>query len=158
MLKQIKIYALLLFISASCNNNPAASTNEIDSLADKKTVRLSSESCYRAVLQKDTVTLHLNVNAGEVTGELAYKFFEKDSNKGSIRGEMNGDTLMAEYIFMSEGVQSAREVAFLQRGDQLIEGYGPMEEKTGRSIFTDHKAISFDEKNIVLRKIDCAGK
>ncbi len=86
--------------------------------------------------------MHLIRNGNLVTGELVYDYFEKDKNTGTIKGEMKGDTLFAEYIFMSEGINSVREVAFLQKGDDLIEGYGDVEEQTAKIVFKNKAALN----------------
>jgi hypothetical protein len=39
-----------------------------------------------------------------VVGNLCYRFFEKDKNDGTVIGKLQGDTLIADYTFMSEGV------------------------------------------------------
>ena len=67
-----------------------------------------------------------------VTGTLSYKFYQKDSNKGEFEGTLKGDTLLADYTFMSEGTQSVRQVVFLIKGETAIEGYGDIEEKDSK--------------------------
>jgi hypothetical protein len=68
-----------------------------------------------------------------------FKFYEKDSNKGVIDGKLNGDTLLADYKFMSEGIQSTRQVIFLIKDSNATEGYGPMEEKRWENSFQRSK-------------------
>ncbi len=95
--------------------------------------------------------IHTTQTGNLVTGELVYDYFEKDKNTGTIKGEMKGDTLFAEYMFMSEGINSVREVAFLKKGDSWIEGYGDVEEQTGKIVFKNKAALKF-EINITLKK------
>ena len=68
---------------------------------------------------------------------------------------MYGDTLLAEYIFKSEGITSIREVAFLKQDDSFVEGYGDVEEQYGKMVFKNRSALSFTGK--VLHKVDCNG-
>jgi len=68
---------------------------------------------------------------------------------------MNGDTLIAEYTFMSEGINSVREVAFLKKDQNYVEGYGEMEEKDGKTIFKNTAGIRFDTK-ATLVSVACA--
>src|SRR5882757_5341997 len=93
----------------SCNDGstkaPVAEKNAIDSAA---------AYCYYSARNRDTVFLHINVAGNKVTGDLEYNLYEKDKNKGSIQGMLKGDTLIAEYTFLSEGIESVREVAFLK--------------------------------------------
>jgi hypothetical protein len=89
-----------------------------------------------------------------VSGDLLYHYFEKDRNSGTINGEVKGDTIFVTYTFISEGIESKREVVFLKKGDELIEGYAAINPATGEPDLSDHSAIKFDEK-FVLKKSDC---
>lgn len=114
-----------------------------------------SEECYLGILKKDTISMSLNIKGNQVSsGKLSYKFFEKDKNEGTLNGEMKGDTLFADYTFMSEGVSSVRQVAFLKKGNTYTEGYGDIEESNGKVIFKNTKQLKFDGKT-VLSKVDC---
>lgn len=53
---------------------------------------------------------------------------------------------------MSEGTESKREVAFRVKDNQLIEGYGPMNENG--DAFTDKSSIAYSA-NMPLKKTDC---
>ncbi|MEP7258837.1 MAG: hypothetical protein ABI687_10615 [Flavitalea sp.] len=111
-------------------------------------------ACYGLFSNKDTVLLHFGITDNKASGELVYNLWQKDKNSGTFRGEMNGDTLFANYTFMSEGIESSRELAFLKVGDGFSEGYGRIDEKSGQPDFSDKSAIKFDS-NFVLRKMDC---
>ena len=87
---------------------------------------IPSASCYTYASPRDTVSLSVTDLQGNTRGTLRYALAEKDRNTGTFEGEWSGDTLYANYTFQSEGVESVREVAFLRRGDHLIEGYGPV--------------------------------
>ena len=113
------------------------------------------KECYLGILKKDTVSMSLNIKGNQVSsGELSYEFFEKDKNEGTFIGEMKGDTLFGDYTFMSEGVSSVRQIAFLKKGNTYIVGYGDVEESNGKLIFKNTKQLKFGEK-IVLSKTDC---
>jgi hypothetical protein len=113
------------------------------------------EECYLGILKKDTVSMSLNIKGNQISsGKLSYKFFEKDKNEGTLIGEMKGDTLFADYTFMSEGVTSVRQVAFLKNGTIYTEGYGDIEENNGKVFFKNTKQLKFNGK-IVLSKVDC---
>src|SRR5690606_41367916 len=87
-----------------------------------------------------------------VTGNLTYSLDGKDRNSGVFTGDLNGDKLIAEYTFMSEGIESKREVAFLVKVDQLIEGYGELNE--AGTVFVDKNNISYTS-TMPLTKTDC---
>ena len=110
--------------------------------------------CYTYINNNDTVWMHINPAGERVEGDLAYKFYEKDQNLGTLEGEMRGDTLFANYRFMSEGITSEREVTFLKRGDTFVEGYGDVEEKDGRMVLKNHTSLNFNS-NTILQKVAC---
>ena len=116
-------------------------------------VSLSHTICY-STTDKDTVVLNMKVSDSSVKGTLVYKLYEKDKYLGTLQGKLFGDTLIANYQFMSEGIKSVRQVAFLIRDPIAIEGFGDVEEKNGAIIFKDPKSLNF-KNGFILRKIDC---
>lgn len=114
----------------------------------------NSTECYTYTKNKDTVTMKLNIAGEEYTGELDYRFFEKDKSKGTFAGEMKGDTLIAEYTFDAEGMRSVREVVFLRKDGNLIEGFGDVEEKGAKVMFKDRSKLTFGGA-VVLAKHPC---
>ena len=116
---------------------------------------IPKSGCYASFSGKDTILLKIEVFPNVVTGILKYQVWEKDKNEGTIEGKLSGDTLFANYTFTSEGQTSVREVAFLLNNHQAIEGFGDMEEKNRKMIFTDKSQINFS-KGAKLSPIDCA--
>ncbi|MFV8340791.1 hypothetical protein [Flavobacterium sp. XS2P39] len=116
----------------------------------------AAKECYNAIIKKDTISMVLNIKGDQLTsGKLSYNFYEKDKSEGELVGELKGDTLFAEYTFMSEGVSSVRQVAFLKKGDAYVEGFGDVvDDNKGKVTFKDRKQLKF-EGNIVLSKVDC---
>jgi hypothetical protein len=106
--------------------------------------------CFAYVTAQDTVRLTLQTTQPTVTGQLTYRYFEKDRNQGTIRGTMHGDTLLAEYTFQSEGTQSVREVAFLRRDIGFVEGFGAVTEQQAKAVFQQPHALTFDAKYTLL--------
>ena len=158
----MKYSFLVLFLAAimiaSCNNESKKST-EITTVEDtvktiENKIMIPVSSCYSSTTGKDTVTLKVEVSPNVVTGKLLYKFYEKDSNKGEFDGQFHGDTLLADYKFMSEGQLSTRQVIFLIKNNVAREGYGKMEEKNGKMVFKDMKGVSF-ETGLTLNKVEC---
>ena len=146
----------------SCHNN---GSNEKDLIIKNNTDTIkdydagtsnpeeSLSSCYEGANGKDTVFLSVFGSSRIITGALNYQYNEKDNNNGTIRGVMHGDTLIADYIFMSEGKASIRQVVFLKQGSNFVEGYGDEEEQNGKMVFKDMNTISFT--GLSLRMIDC---
>ncbi|WP_276089877.1 hypothetical protein [Pedobacter sp. JY14-1] len=163
------LFLAMLFAGciAACNSekkdNQAADSTEL--IAEDTTFTAtqpkdgqSEEShrteCYAYVKGRDTVMMQLNVAAEEYTGTLSYNFYEKDKNKGTFSGEMKGDTLIAEYIFDSEGMRSVREVVFLKRDGKLVEGFGDVVQKETKTVFKDRSKLKFGDA-VVLSEITC---
>lgn len=151
------ILASALFFS--CNNNSESSnavaakdTTAIDTTSTA-TSNVATTECY-AQIDKDTVLLRISSINGSVNGTLYIHHDGKDVNQGNIAGDMRGDTLIAEYTFYSEGVQSNRQVAFLKKDSTIIEGFGDVEEKEGKMIFKNTAALKFEDK-MKLSKVPC---
>ena len=146
-----------LFIFAACND---------DSRNDKKhngtvigdstvaTIQIPRSDCYISVSGKDTFGLKIEVFPNVVTGVLRYDFHEKDKSAGELDGKLTGDTLFAEYRFMSEGTRSIRQVAFLVKDSIVTEGTGEMIEKDGKMMFKSPANLDFT-KGIKYRKVPC---
>jgi hypothetical protein len=110
--------------------------------------------CYSNRNTADNVQMRIDGRDGHYSGELDIAIAEKDRNAGSFKGSVEDGVLLVHYTFQSEGVQSVREMAFKIKGDKLLEGYGPMEERDGGMRFTDPENLTFG-KGIVLRKNPC---
>lgn len=111
-------------------------------------------NCYQYQTDKDTIQLQLNIAGDKVSGSLVYKLHEKDRNTGTLKGNFKGDTLIADYLFDSEGSSSIRQIAFLRQGDLLLEGYGESIEKDGQVQFKDPATLSFSTA-FSLKKTTC---
>ncbi|QHT69722.1 hypothetical protein GXP67_25280 [Rhodocytophaga rosea] len=155
------LFVLTSIILSSCGDSgkqtseTTASTDTTEAVAKPDAPTLADGSfCYRTVLGKDSVLMHLKVAGNIITGGLNYDFAEKDRNTGTISGEMRGDTLLATYTFMSEGQESQREVAFLKKGEEWVEGYGESKEDKGKMIFVNTSALDFTSAK-PLTKTDC---
>ncbi len=111
-MKQIFTLPVIVLLLSACNNNSTEPTTA-PVVADEKNIA-PEHSCFVYTSAKDTVNLNLQSSGNIVTGNIAYNYFEKDKNTVTIEGTLKGDTLFAEYKFMSEGMESIREVVFLK--------------------------------------------
>ena len=154
MKKQLVLFALASFILTSCKkevSEPIAVPNIDEEMPNSDFQKV----CYQGIMKQDTINLTLQIEENQdVKGELAYLFFEKDKNNGTIVGKMVGDTLKANYIFTSEGKESERQIVFLRKGKIMIEAYGDLEEQNGKTVFKEPKKLFFDSAT-VLSEIDC---
>lgn len=151
------LLATVIILFAACQNQTTELNNSNEIAPGSNVVNVSDVQCYAYIKNKDTANLSFTTANGIIVGELSYQLFEKDSNKGMIKGEMRGDTLMLDYTFNSEGKESERQVIFLKKDDQLFEGFGDMEEKKGKFIFKDVSSLNF-KGGTVFNKIDCNKK
>src|SRR6478672_8041722 len=106
----IVLAILLFFISCNDEDNEQSQTES----------ETSQSGCYQFASNTDTINMQIQHNGDPVTGTLVYNFKEKDINTGTITGTMKGDMLVADYKFMSEGVESYRQVAFKKQGDSFV--------------------------------------
>jgi hypothetical protein len=155
LLSVLAITALLV-LQTACNN-PVDSSNTDSSSKDSTSPAVTAPAplCYAFVSATDTVQLKLLIQTDQsVSGELHYQLGGKDSNHGSIQGTMKGDTILADYKFMSEGTESTRQMVFLKTDSIVTEGYGPMEEVNGKMQFTKGSSQDFS-KGLKLVLTDC---
>lgn len=158
-------FGLTAFIAvlSSCNTDPAkqqtGDTNEVlavDTTFTAAKPKTSLGDCYVYTRNKDTASLKLSIQGEELTGQLNYNLFEKDSNTGKIAGELKGDTLIAEYTFDSEGLRSVREVIFVKKEDgNLYEGTGEVMEKGGKTVFKNRSALKFGPDMVFKPAANC---
>jgi len=157
-MKQISLALFFTTLIFSSCNEPKKTTKIISTVKTSSPVEnkimIPSSTCYISATGRDTVKLKVEVFPNVVTGKLTYKFYEKDSNKGEFDGRLYGDTLLADYTFMSEGKSSTRQVIFLIKDDIAAEGYGNMEEKDGKMVLKNVKDVTFG-KGLVLKKVEC---
>lgn len=157
MKKVIVAGFVFMSVLVSCKKEKEKQVETIPDASEKIVVEETvSDECYSGNVKNDTILMNLTIKGNEVTkGKLSYKFYEKDKNEGTLVGEVRGDTLIADYTFMSEGVSSVRQVAFLKKGNAYVEGYGDVvDDNKGKIMFKDPKQLKFDGKT-VLSKVDC---
>jgi hypothetical protein len=128
---------ILIFFTVSCNNETEKTITEADTLTVlPPSAEDPAHFCYEYITNQDTVQLELVVGPGDmVGGDLLYQIGGKDRNKGTLKGIIFMDTILADYTFMSEGVKSVREITFLRADSSLTEGYAAMEEADGKLQF-----------------------
>lgn len=154
MKKELIIIILSIFLIIACKKEPneplIAPTVQEEMVANEYNI-----ICYQGIIKNDTINLSLQIEENQdLKGELEYLFFEKDKNNGTIVGQMIGDTLKANYTFMSEGKASSRDIVFLRKGKIMIEAYGEVEDKEGKITFKDSKKLFFDSAT-VLSEVIC---
>lgn len=159
-MKKILLIGSLSVILLNCNKKqevPAADKVSADTAATTEKVidTLGAKSfCYMGVTGKDTVFVSIDDNLGTITGKMATKNSEKDSNKGTLSGIKSGDTLKLTYEFASEGVSGNKnDIYFIQTKDGLMEGIGERDAETGTKYINEKKIKYVGGRN--LKTADC---
>lgn len=153
MKTQILAAAFMVATLISCKKAEKLEPANVPDITKPETI-LEGKQCFEWVQGKDTISMSLAMSGNNATGELAYKFFEKDKNSGTFSGVFIGDTLVADYTFQSEGVQSIREAVFLRQDNLMIQARGETVMKDNKEVFKDFKKLTFDS-NLELAKTDC---
>ncbi|MFD2247257.1 hypothetical protein [Pontibacter ruber] len=152
------LWLIFLPLLVACNSKPDTSdtpaTPDTPVAVNEARKNLGDSSCYTSTSPKDTVLLHMRRQGNNVTGSLIYSIFEKDRNTGTITGKFRGDTLFATYTFMSEGTESVRDLTFMKKGDELVEGYGTGDKQNGKSASGTRSRVRYGG-GIILTKTDC---
>ena len=145
------IIVCVLFFSFSCKK-----ANEVKEVQKQVATEIKDlEECYIGLFKNDSISMTLTIKGNIVVdGILSYNLYEKDKNKGTLVGEIKGDTLFADYTFISEGITSIRQVAFLKKGTNYVEGYGESIEKAGEMVFKETKKLDFNSPTVLVKQ-DC---
>lgn len=147
-MKNTSIIVLNLLIFASCNQEKKQESTK----TEVKTTQ--TETCYQHTKDSSTIKLNIAIKDNIATGNLIYDYYQKDKSRGTIKGEIKSDTLFAEYTFISEGIESIREVVFLKTVNGWVEGYGEIDDKDGKVSFKNRNKITFDN-NALLKQTVC---
>lgn len=160
-MKNYLFASLLLTAIFSCEKKSTEIVDVETTPPDSMTVPETNEpiesstlqSCFVGNTGKDSIYLSLDDNLGTFTGKMRYKNFEKDSSSGDVTGTQNGDTLKLNYTFASEGRTSDREIFFLKKGDQLIEGIGEQNSEGNESVYANPSKLKYGGS--ALKQVDC---
>lgn len=156
-MKNSLILVLSVVALFSCKNKEAeANRSNLESTMEESTLVSGTlgTDCYAYEGNGSKISLQVTSIDDEVTGKLTYSLLEKDTNRGTFTGTFENNILLAEYTFLSEGIESTREVAFLLKDGQLIEGYGEIEVDGATATFKDEEALSFSS-TMPLTKTEC---
>lgn len=160
-MKNLIIVASMLAILMSCDKKieqtTTFETQPSDSMINSENnAPLESstvQNCYVGVTGKDSVFVSIDDNLGTFTGKMHYKNSEKDSSLGDIMGTKNGDTLKLNYSFESEGITSDREIYFLMKDGNLMEGIGEHKVENNKDSYANSSKLKYDGQ--ILKKADC---
>lgn len=155
-MKKLAILTLVCIGIIACKNN--TNTQEQSTAQEENPVKKSSETpiletgCYEFNNNGNHVKMEIDQVNTEVTGNLNIAYDGKDTYQGKFVGSLDGDKLFGTYTFYAEGTESSREMAFLVKDNQLIEGYGELNDDGTK--FKDISTIKFTS-TMPLTKIEC---
>ncbi|MDB5201927.1 MAG: hypothetical protein JWQ27_1336 [Ferruginibacter sp.] len=160
----MKINSILfagMMLFAGCNNEKTTTSEQTGNTvtapdavpaSPKETSPEDFSGCYRMIIEKDTATMKLSAAGSDFTGDLAYKRFEKDSNKGTVQLRRDGQYLKGWYRFNSEGEFSVRELIFRIQGANLEEGYGDVGVNKDSVYFKYPSNLNFENKHPFIKE------
>ncbi|WP_066220397.1 hypothetical protein [Formosa haliotis] len=149
-MKPFRIIVLLSLVCFHCKEQN--SIKHTPALHTEKTELKLSLGCYEFKDDKNAIRFEISKISDSVIGNLSYQLFEKDKNSGKFKGVQIDHNISGIYTFMSEGIQSKRQVVFLILNDTLVEGYGPLHEDG--TTFKNIDQLEF-HSSMPLTKIDC---
>ena len=154
-MKPIILLTFALIAFTSCQKKESKTPVTLEQTTPATSIKLEKD-CYSYQGNGIEVSMQITAVDKEIEGYLKYNLVGKDKNKGRFKGVQKGDTLLATYTFQSEGVESKRDIAFLLRNNQLLEGYGEVITEGITAKFKDPSQLKFDGA-MPLSKTDCKG-
>lgn len=154
-MKKTIILLLLTLSLVSCKNikeKEQITVEEKEITKPNTSASLLEIGCYVYKNSNNTIILEITNLDNGVTANLTYALDRKDRNTGTLSAKLQNDKLFGIYTFTSEGVESKREVAFLVKNSQLIEGYGTLNEDG--TAFSDKNTINYTS-TMPLSKTNC---
>ena len=155
-MKKYFLIAACATLLAACNGNSSTKQAADSTITAETAVAAAAESrtCYVSYKNQDSTYLDLHIKGDQVSGALSIIPREKDRNTGTVSGLVKGDTILLDYTFQSEGMQSIRQVAYLQKDGKLIEGFAEVQEQNGKTSFKSLDDLKFDG-SVVLEQSAC---
>lgn len=154
-MKNLFLAMFLGLAIVSCKEKKAETNNSDESQTTDSPEKMSStlrKGCYMYDANGNSINLEITENGNPVVGKLTYALSGKDKNTGTFKGRLEDDKLTGQYTFQSEGTESSREVAFMVKGEKLVEGYGELTDEG--TAFKDPNSIKYSS-TMPLVKADC---
>ena len=155
-MKKLALLTFALITIVACKNNTKTDNQtliEEEKEIIETTLKPTLETgCYEYKGDGNNIQMEITEVGDNVKANLNIAYAEKDVNQGKFVSTLNGDKLIGTYTFNSEGTESSREMAFLVKDDQLIEGYGDLNEDGTK--FKDVNTVKYTS-TMPLTKVDC---
>ncbi len=110
---------------------------------------------YRAVNNKDTAILDININAKRFYGRYEILYHQVGKDSGDVRGDLKGDTLRGDFHFISNGGGWKRiPIALLKKENKLFLGNGVIATYFNLPCFMPGVPIEYNDSKFVFEKIE----
>ncbi|NCD69667.1 hypothetical protein [Mucilaginibacter agri] len=162
-MKYIALFCIasLSIISCSSPDNKQSATDTVvagDTLAKSATTEKTNDTPTTSSLcflrtegknNKDSTSIELVIKGSEVTGQMNWLPYQKDSRKGTLKGTKTGDIIAAQWSFMQEGMQDTLNLKFKLQDTLLMQKPLKLNTKTGREETDDSKdySVSYQSSN-----------
>ncbi|HEX8377185.1 MAG TPA: hypothetical protein VF602_05160 [Pedobacter sp.] len=120
-MKLLTLFFLAILIS-SCNNNSGEVQGQ-DSTINLVEIK-PTDLCFQRLegtKNQDTTTINLKIAADEVNGVMNSVPKEKDSRKGTLKGQKHGDVIKALWSYKQEGKDDTLSVEFKLTENGLLQ-------------------------------------
>lgn len=159
-MKKLFLFSMFLMLLAGCkqttaNDDAAPDYTTVEAVASVDTVAAMDYTrtiCYAYDAKGSKIEIKVNYDGSDISGTIDYALAEKDKNTGTFKGKITNGILLMDYTFQSEGTKNMRQLAFKLVDNQLIEGYGEMNNDGTR--FKDVSKLQFNS-NMPLSKVNC---
>jgi hypothetical protein len=108
--------------------------------------------CYTYEDNSNRINLEITKIDNPVEGNLTFDLAGKSQITGVFNGEFKERILYGTYTFQSDSQNNKKDMIFMLKGNQLIEGQGGLN-KSGTK-FNEAKKVSYDSK-MPLTKTNC---
>ncbi|RKR05398.1 hypothetical protein C8C83_4745 [Flavobacterium sp. 90] len=140
MTKKIILVSLSIIFLISCNN--------------KEDKSQYNQVMYRAVHNKDTAILNLNINDKRFYGRYEISYYKIGKDSGDVRGDIKGDTLRGDYHYISNGGSWKRTpIAILKKENKLFLGKGVIGTYFNLPLFMPDQPIEYNKAEFVFEEV-----
>lgn len=143
------LFYFLLFVLASCGNEADTGNAPQPDTTQKEAPAPTNAQCYLKVTGRDSLRIALREQGNQVSGEVAFNNYQKDSSHGPVEGSLEGDQYVLWYSFQSEGMHSVMQLVFKKTKKGLIRGVGQMETRGDTTLFTTPIQLRFDDTELI---------
>jgi len=108
---------------------------------------------YRAVNNKDTATLDINISDKRFYGRYEISYYKIGKDSGDVRGDIKGNTLTGDFHYISNGGSWKRvPLALLKKENKLLLGNGVIGTFMNLPCFIQG-TLSFNDPKFVFEEV-----